>query len=204
MMPGSAQPSPAVRRQEAWRRRHALEQNLGVEMRDILIVVDMQNDFISGSLGTPEARAIVGSVVAKAKAYRDAGRRVLFTRDTHESGYLSTFEGRHLPVPHCIRGTEGWQIAPELRSLAESGAGSCVVDKGTFGCLEWQRLAGDARSFEICGLCTDICVISNALIVRAMFPGCEITVDSACCAGVTPQLHEAALAVMRSCQIEVL
>ncbi|MBR4424059.1 MAG: cysteine hydrolase [Mailhella sp.] len=169
-------------------------------MRDILIVIDMQNDFIDGSLGTPEAQAIIGSVAARVEAYRKAGRRVLFTRDTHESNYLETFEGRHLPVPHCIRGTEGWQIAPALRP----GDESCVVDKITFGCLEWQKLAGDARSFELCGVCTDICVISNALILRAMYPGCEITVDPACCAGVTPQLHEAALAVMRSCQIEVL
>ena len=169
-------------------------------MKDILIVVDMQNDVLSGSLGTPEAQAIVGRVAARVEAYRQAGRRVIFTRDTHEGDYLATFEGRHLPVPHCIRGTEGWQIAPVLRP----GDGSCVVDKGTFGCLEWQRLAGDAQSFEICGLCTDICVISNALILRAMFPGCEITVDPACCAGVTPALHEAALAVMRSCQIDVL
>ncbi len=169
-------------------------------MRDILIVVDMQNDFINGSLGTREAQAIVGKVAEKVKAYQDAGRRVFFTRDTHESSYLTTFEGRHLPVPHCIKGTEGWQIAHELHP----GENSFVVDKKTFGCLEWQKLVGQASSFELCGVCTDICVISNALIVRAMFPDCVITVDSSCCAGVTPQLHKAALAVMRSCQIEVL
>ncbi len=168
-------------------------------MRDILIVIDMQNDFIDGPLGTPEAQAIVGRVAARVKEYREAGRRVLFTRDTHERGYLETFEGRHLPVPHCIRGTEGWEITPDLRPAD----GSCVIDKGTFGCLEWRRIAGAAQSFELCGVCTDICVISNALILRAMYPGCEITVDPACCAGVTPRLHEAALAVMRSCQIDV-
>ena len=162
-----------------------------------LIVVDMQNDFIDGALGTKEAQAIVPAVRKKIDGYLAAGDRVIFTRDTHGEDYLSTHEGRLLPVPHCIKGTFGWQIEKTL------DRDECIhVDKGQFGYLDW--LDFDLENVEIIGLCTDICVISNALIIRAQYPEIDIKVDSACCAGVTPDTHEAALLAMKTCQIEVL
>ena len=162
-----------------------------------LIVVDMQNDFIDGALGTKEAQAIVPAVRKKIDGYLAAGDRVIFTRDTHGEDYLSTHEGKLLPVPHCIKGTLGWQIE---KTLDREG---CIhVDKGQFGYLDW--LDFDLENVEIIGLCTDICVISNALIIRAQYPEIDIKVDSACCAGVTPDTHEAALLAMKTCQIEVL
>lgn len=162
-----------------------------------LIVVDMQNDFIDGALGTKEAQAIVPAVGKKIDGYLAAGDRVIFTRDTHGEDYLSTHEGKLLPVPHCIKGTFGWQIE---KTLDREG---CIhVDKGQFGYLDW--LDFDLENVEIIGLCTDICVISNALIIRAQYPEIDIKVDSACCAGVTAATHEAALLAMKTCQIEVL
>ena len=170
-------------------------------MRDVLVVIDMQNDFIDGSLGTGEAQEIVSYVGDRIREYLDAGRRVFFTRDTHPDNYLDTFEGKKLPVVHCVENTEGWRISDRL----PWDEGLCrVVDKGTFGFLGWRELLQDVGSIEVCGLCTDICVISNALILRAIYPDREITVDSRACAGVTPRLHEAALEVMRSNQIEIL
>ena len=168
-------------------------------MRDILIVVDMQNDFIDGALGTKEAQAIVPNVAAKIEAYRAAGKPVIFTRDTHEANYLETHEGENLPVTHCIAGTAGYEISPELHVHDED----MVVNKGAFGYLHWEKV-GDVNSIEICGLCTDICVVSNALILRSLYPEIDITVDASCCAGVTPKSHKAALTVMQSCQIEVI
>ena len=165
-----------------------------------LIVVDMQKDFIDGSLGTPEAQAIVPAVVEKVKAFEG---RVIFTRDTHHADYPQTREGRYLPVGHCFEGTEGWQIIPELRPFAAD-----VVDKPTFGSVDLaERLksrAGGIESIELIGLCTDICVVSNALLLKAAMPEVPISVDSRCCAGVTPEKHAAALETMRSCQISVL
>ncbi len=169
-------------------------------MRDLLIVVDMQNDFVDGSLGTVEARGIVGAVAAKIAEYETAGKPIVYTRDTHSADYLETFEGRKLPVPHCIEGSKGWRLCPGVGAADDI----CCVNKKTFGWLGWKQFADDAGSIELCGLCTDICVISNALILRAMYPDKEITVDSRCCAGVNPELHEAALKVMRSCQIEIV
>ena len=163
-----------------------------------LIVVDMQNDFIDGSLGSAMAQAIVPKVVEKA-AHFDG--KVIFTRDTHGPNYLNTQEGRKLPVKHCIQGTPGWQICGELQPFAAN-----VVDKLSFGSISLPRLLaqeGTPESIELCGLCTDICVVSNALMLKANFPEMEISVDSACCAGVTPATHEAALATMRCCQINV-
>ncbi len=168
-------------------------------MADILIVIDMQNDFISGSLGTPEAVAIVPAVKEKIEQYRKSGRKIYFTRDTHTEDYLKTFEGRHLPVEHCIKGTWGWQIAEELET-----EDAIVVNKPTFGYEDWKDTLPDFESVEVCGLCTDICVISNVLILRAAYPEKEIIVDASCCAGVTPAKHEAALEVMRSCQVTVI
>ena len=170
-------------------------------MQDILIVIDMQNDFINGSLGTKEAEDIVDNVKNKIQSYLDANKKVFFTRDTHYTYYLETFEGKNLPVPHCIENTEGWQISKELPFNDEQ----CFIqNKNTFGYLNWKNILPCNSGIEICGLCTDICVISNALILRALYPNTIITVDSKCCAGVTPELHNAALEIMKSNQIEVV
>ena len=172
-------------------------------MKHILIVVDMQNDFIDGALGTKEAVAIVPKVEDK---IRNFGGEVFFTRDTHETWYLETQEGKNLPVPHCIRGTEGWQIRKELDALRKTEP----IDKETFGSTD---LAADLLalhedeeigSITLVGLCTDICVISNALLLKATLPEVPIYVDAACCAGVTPESHENALKAMDACQIKVM
>ncbi|MEG1633981.1 MAG: isochorismatase family cysteine hydrolase, partial [Oscillospiraceae bacterium] len=165
-------------------------------MQDILIVVDMQNDFIDGALGTAEAVAIVPAAERKIREFQG---RVIFTRDTHETDYADTQEGRRLPVPHCIRQTAGWQLRAELAPLCREPA----VDKPTFGSAELGALlkAADARervgSVTLIGLCTDICVISNALLIKAFLPEAEIIVDAACCAGVTPASHQTALSAMK-------
>ncbi len=172
-------------------------------MKQILIIVDMQNDFIDGALGTKEAVAIVPKVEDK---IRNFDGEVFFTRDTHENWYLETQEGKNLPVPHCIRGTEGWQIRKELDALRKTEP----IDKETFGSTD---LAADLlalhedeeiSSITLVGLCTDICVISNALLLKATLPEVPIYVDAACCAGVTPESHENALKAMEACQIKVM
>lgn len=171
-------------------------------MKQILIVVDMQKDFIDGSLGTPEAVAILPKVAEKMRTFEG---EIIFTRDTHESNYMNTPEGKNLPVPHCIRDTDGWQIAPELTAL-RSGK---VIDKPTFGSVELGRLLVESNATEpiekitLVGLCTDICVLSNALLIKAHLPEVEIAVDASCCAGVTPESHHTALAAMKMCQIVV-
>ena len=170
----------------------------------VLIVVDMQNDFVSGALGTPEAREIVPAVVERVEEGVRRGERILFTRDTHGADYLETQEGKHLPVPHCIRGTEGWEIVEPLRKYAEH-----PIDKPTFGSSQLGRLllaeneGTPIEKVTLIGLCTDICVISNALLVKAFLPEAEVAVDAACCAGVTPESHRTALAAMGPCQITV-
>lgn len=165
-------------------------------MKKTLIVVDMQNDFIDMALGTPEAVAILPAVRAKIEAYAQNGDEIIYTRDTHGEDYLDTPEGRKLPVPHCIRGTKGWQIADGLYI-----PGSRIIDKPNFGWPYWGELA--LEDVELIGLCTDICVVSNALVIKATFPDAEVKVDPACCAGVTPDTHEAALKTMAMCQINV-
>jgi len=171
-------------------------------MQDLLLVIDMQNDFIDGALGTPEAAAIVENVVRKVRGFTGT---VLFTRDTHEETYLDTQEGRNLPVPHCIRGTHGWEICDALQPYVKGD----VIDKVTFGSSELGGLlsamneADPIRSVTLTGLCTDICVISNAMIVKAFLPEVPVTVDAACCAGVTPESHRNALSAMKMCQITV-
>lgn len=172
-------------------------------MAKVLVVVDMQNDFISGSLGTKEAQAIVPAVVEKIRKYQDNGDVVLYTYDTHGEDYLETQEGRNLPVKHCIRGTWGWQLADEIAELAE---GADTYEKPTFGSRElMQDLAElNPEAIEFIGLCTDICVVSNVLGTKAWLPETPLTVDSRCCAGVTPESHETALATMRSCQVNVI
>ncbi len=166
-------------------------------MKKTLIVVDMQKDFIDGALGTKEAIAIVDAVKAKIEEYRANGDEVLFTRDTHQQDYLTTNEGRHLPVVHCVEGTDGWQIWEGLCRPEDK-----IIDKPTFGFLGWDRYTFE--EVELVGLCTDICVVSNALVIKAMFPESKVSVDAACCAGVTPASHEAALTTMKMCQVEIL
>lgn len=170
-------------------------------MMKVLAVIDMQNDFIDGALGTKEAEAIVPRVQSKLQEYRGRGDMVVFTRDTHQSNYLNTQEGRKLPIIHCIAGTEGWQIADGLYLSGEK-----IVDKPAFGSLELAEYLGDLENLEeieLVGLCTDICVISNALILKAKLPEVKISVDAGCCAGVTPESHENALRAMQGCQIEI-
>ena len=166
-------------------------------MKKTLIVVDMQNDFIDMALGTAEAVAIVPKVREKIQSYVQNGDTVIFTRDTHGEDYLQTPEGKKLPVQHCIRGTKGWEIADGLYV-----DGCKIIDKPNFGWPHWD--SEDLQDVQIVGLCTDICVVSNALIIKAMHPDAQVQVDSACCAGVTPQSHEAALLTMKMCQIDVI
>lgn len=163
-----------------------------------LIVVDMQNDFISGSLGSKEAQAIVPNVKKKIEEYMARGDEIIFTRDTHSTDYLTTNEGKNLPVEHCINGTYGWLIADEVNYP------ECRhINKRTFGYTLWDYEL-DYEDIELVGLCTDICVVSNALIIKAQFPNANITVDASCCAGVTPESHKAALTTMKMCQINVI
>lgn len=165
-------------------------------MKKTLIVVDMQNDFIDMALGTKEAVAIVPKVKAKIEEYVNNGNEVIFTRDTHGENYLETNEGKNLPVPHCIKGTRGWEIADGLYVR-----GARIIDKPNFGWKDWDK--EDLYEVELVGLCTDICVVSNALIIKAAHPEIRVSVDSECCAGVTPETHKAALETMKMCQINV-
>ena len=178
-------------------------------MKKALIVVDMQNDFIDGSLGTKEARAIVPNVVEKIKSWSGI---IIATRDTHTDAYLSTREGKYLPVNHCIRNTDGHSINKEVKdAIYEVGAKEkevVFINKNTFGSTvipELLRTYDEGiESVEIIGLCTDICVVSNAMLIKANFPEMDITVDASCCAGVTPESHYAALTTMKMCQINVI
>ena len=166
-------------------------------MKKTLIVIDMQNDFIDGALGTKEAQAIVPNVKKKIEEYKARGDEIIFTRDTHNENYLETNEGKHLPVEHCIEGTHGWMIADEVDCPEYRH-----INKDSFGYPLWKYF--DLEEIELVGLCTDICVVSNALILKAHFPSSNITVDASCCAGVTPESHRAALTTMKMCQINVI
>lgn len=165
-----------------------------------LIVVDMQVDFISGALGSEHAKAIVPNVVEKVKNFDG---KIIFTRDTHFEDYMNTQEGRNLPVPHCIKGSDGWMICDELKPYAEN-----VLDKITFGSVELPKFIESfgepIEKIELCGLCTDICVISNAFVLKAAFPELPIAVDSSCSAGVTVESHNNALSAMKAIQIEII
>ena len=165
-----------------------------------LIVVDMQVDFITGSLGSDLAKSIVENVVNKVKSFDGT---VIFTRDTHTKDYMNTQEGRRLPVPHCIKGTDGWQICDELKPFVKT-----VIDKETFGSVELPELikgyGEEIDSIELCGLCTDICVISNAMLLKAAFPEVPIAVDASCSAGVTVESHNTALDAMKAVQIDII
>jgi len=176
----------------------------------ILVVVDMQNDFINGSLGTPEAQAIVPNVRKKIREAINNGDTIIYTRDTHYLGYLDTKEGKKLPVEHCIYTTDGWQIPEELLPPF-TYEDAFIINKETFGYQDLPKKIENALLFkvgcdeiELVGLCTDICVVSNALLLKAAFyEEMEISVDANCCAGVTPETHEAALKTMEMCQINV-
>jgi len=172
-------------------------------MEKILVVVDMQNDFINGSLGTKEASAIVPNVINKIKEYDP--KNIYATRDTHYDNYLETSEGKLLPVTHCIKDSEGWQINNEIMEAMPEAK---IIDKITFGSIDladvlFARNDKSKIDIELVGLCTDICVVSNALLLKARMPEAHISVDSSCCAGVTPQSHEAAITTMKMCQIDV-
>ena len=171
-------------------------------MSNVLIVIDMQNDFVTGSLGNKDAQMIVPNVKAKIKEYADRGDRIIFTRDTHGENYLDTQEGRKLPITHCIRGSEGWEIIPQLQPFAGD---SRIFDKPAFGSVELAEYIRDGgyEAVEMIGVCTDICVVSNALLVKAYVPELPVSVDASCCAGVTLESHHAALCTMRMCQILV-
>jgi nicotinamidase-related amidase len=166
----------------------------------ILVVVDMQKDFIDDALGTAEAVAIVPNVIEKIKEYENSDSLVIYTKDTHLENYMDTREGKHLPVPHCIKGTEGHEIPDEILRGHD-----LIIEKPTFGSVELVDYLAKIEfdEIELIGLCTDICVVSNALLIKARFPEREVSVDSSCCAGVTPATHEAALTTMKMCQINV-
>jgi nicotinamidase-related amidase len=170
-------------------------------IRRLLIVVDMQNDFIDGTLGTPQARRILPSVKAKIDEYKENGDDVLFTRDTHRDDYPETQEGALLPIVHCIEGTYGHKISEDLDTC------DCTLfDKPTFGSLQLAEhvAAGNYDEIELCGLCTDICVVSNAIILKARLPETKIIVDAGCCAGTDEDSHMAALLTMKACQVDLL
>ena len=173
-------------------------------MKKFLIVVDMQEDFVDGALGTAEAVKIVPNVVEKIK---DFDGEIIVTYDTHFENYMDTSEGKNLPVPHCIKGTNGFKLDKDIQA-ALNGREYTEVEKPTFGSVQLpdiikQKAMGDEFSVELVGLCTDICVVSNALLLKANFPEVKISVDSSCCAGVTVDSHNAALQTMKMCQIDV-
>lgn len=180
---------------------------MGIIMNKILIVVDMQNDFIDGSLGTEEAQGIVGKVIDKIKSFHG---QVIYTRDTHYENYLDSAEGKKLPVKHCIKGTEGWLIQKDIEKL-RTDKNELVFDKITFGSkdlvkyiAENMEKMGGISEIELCGLCTDICVISNAIMLKAFLPEVPIVIDSSCCAGVTPDSHQNALETMKMCHLDII
>ena len=166
-------------------------------MKKTLIVVDMQKDFIDGALGSKEAIAIVENVKNKIAQYVKNRDEIIFTRDTHQSDYLSTNEGKNLPVEHCIQGTDGWKIQEDLEV-----PGAIYIDKPTFGYMDWKDY--NLEEVELVGLCTDICVVSNVMLLKANYPEMNIVVDASCCAGVTVESHNAALTTMKMCQIDVI
>ena len=168
-----------------------------------LVVIDMQNDFINGALGTNEAQKIVPAVIEKINESKANGDNVVYTRDTHDANYMNTMEGKLLPVRHCIKGTGGWMIPKEI-----DDPGCIHIDKPNFGYPGWgefplSTLFEESDEIELVGLCTDICVVSNALILKSIFPEIPVFVDARCCAGVTPESHLAAIETMKACQVQI-
>lgn len=176
-----------------WNRRQLVKR--------LLIVVDMQKDFVNGALGTKEAQDIVPGVVKKIEGYQEAGDEIVFTLDTHFDNYMDTMEGKKLPVPHCVKGTPGWELIEELSSVAGRR-----FEKPSFGSRELASYVADGGydSVELVGLCTDICVISNTLLIKAAVPDTPVCVDAGCCAGVSPETHENALKAMKMCHIDII
>jgi len=175
-------------------------------VKKILVVVDMQKDFIDGALGTKEAQAIVPDAVKKIEAFEGA---IYVTYDTHYEDYMETSEGKKLPVPHCIVETDGWMLDSRIQAALDKKEEYTEIEKPSFGSCDlpfviMEENPDEELEIELIGLCTDICVVSNALMLKAYFPEAEISVDSSCCAGVTPEKHEAALETMRSCQINII
>lgn len=177
-------------------------------MGKLLVVVDMQKDFIDGSLGTKEAVAIVPKVVAKIQEYKENGDTIIFTKDTHDDNYMSTQEGKKLPVPHCVKGTDGFKICSEIRDALAIDAYK-IYEKRTFGSSKLAKdlaegMYADMEDITLVGLCTDICVISNAMLFKTFLTETPIRIDAGCCAGVTPESHENALKAMAMCQMEIV
>lgn len=175
-------------------------------MRKILIVVDMQKDFVDGALGTKEAEAIVSNVVKKINEFDGD---IFVTYDTHYEEYMNTQEGKNLPVPHCIEGSEGWLLDERVQEALDMKEGYTQIQKITFGSVDLPLILQeeynmDNVQIELIGLCTDICVVSNALILKASFPETAISVDASCCAGVTPESHAAAITTMKMCQVKII
>lgn len=170
-------------------------------MRKVIVVIDMQNDFIDGALGTKEAQAMLPHLVAKLEREKDA--LLIFTQDTHSKNYMETQEGRNLPVLHCIKPEKGWEIAPSLQPFVKKAA--AVIEKPAFGSLELPKAVAKLQpdEVELVGLCTDICVISNAMILKTAFPELPVAVDASCCASVTPASHDNALQAMKMCQVDI-
>lgn len=169
-------------------------------MKKLLVVIDMQNDFVGGALGTKEAVAILPNVVERVKKAREKGEEIVFTRDTHSENYFSTQEGKNLPVLHCVKNTDGWEIVDGLYN------GELVFDKPTFGSVELAEYvkANGFEEVELIGVCTDICVVSNAMLIKAFCPEIKVIVKEDCCAGVTKESHQAAIQTMRSCQVAII
>ena len=170
-------------------------------MKKLIVVVDMQNDFIDGALGTQEAQLMLPKLVKKLEQEKEA--ELIFTLDTHNQYYMDTQEGKNLPVPHCIKPGHGWKITDDLQKFVDKAA--AVIEKPSFGSLVLPQAVSkiEVDEIELVGLCTDICVISNAMILKAAFPEVNLAVDASCCAGVTPESHATALAAMKMCQIEI-
>jgi len=167
--------------------------------KKVLVVVDMQNDFVFGSLANPAAQEIIPQI--KSEIESDKYQKVLFTKDTHHSDYLNTYEGKHLPVEHCQYQTPGWDVVDGLKEFSNENN---TILKPTFGFIDWRNVLDEEYDeIVVVGTCTDICVVSNAIILHTTFPETKVTVFSSCCAGLTPEKHEAALSVMESCQINV-
>lgn len=177
-------------------------------MKKIVVVVDVQRDFVDGALGTADAQSMVPVLLDKLWKEWELGTEFVFTMDSHEENYLDTNEGKRLPVPHCIRGTAGWELIPELQEFIQevkkAGGKAAIIEKPSFGSIGLPALVEKADVIELTGLCTDICVISNAMILKAHYPEKGVQVDASCCAGVTPESHRNALEAMKACQIDIL
>lgn len=177
--------------------------------KNVLIAVDLQNDFVDGVLGTKEAQAIIQNASVKImEATADENTMVIVTKDTHHDNYMETEEGKNLPVPHCVKDTNGWQLNPQIEDALDASAYTAL--KETFGAASLTKILNSAQKFysieriELIGLCTDICVLSNAVVAKTLVPNAHVVVDAACCAGVTPESHDTALNAMRAIQVEVV